>query len=70
MEYIRLSTIVVGLLALAFPLRPASGQSNFYDGKTVTVLIGAKTGSLEIAAQIVAHHLRSEERRVGKECRL
>src|ERR687895_1569413 len=36
---------------------PAWGQANFYEGKTVNVLIGAKSGSLEIAAQIVAHHL-------------
>jgi putative tricarboxylic transport membrane protein len=35
----------------------AWGQANFYEGKTVTVLIGAKSGSLEIAAQIVSHHL-------------
>jgi tripartite-type tricarboxylate transporter receptor subunit TctC len=33
------------------------GQANFYEGKTVTVLIGAKSGSLEIGAQIVSHHL-------------
>ena len=32
-------------------------QTNFYEGKTVTVLIGAKSGSLEIAGQIVSHHL-------------
>jgi tripartite-type tricarboxylate transporter receptor subunit TctC len=49
--------VLVGLMAIIVPLRPASGQSNFYDGKTVTLLIGAKSGSLEIAAQIVAHHL-------------
>jgi tripartite-type tricarboxylate transporter receptor subunit TctC len=49
--------ILAGLMALVLPLRSASGQSNFYDGKTVTLLIGAKSGSLEIAAQIVAHHL-------------
>jgi tripartite-type tricarboxylate transporter receptor subunit TctC len=36
---------------------PVWGQANFYEGKTVTVLIGAKSGSLEIAAQIVSHHL-------------
>jgi len=35
----------------------AWGQTNFYEGKTVTVLIGAKSGSLEIAAQIVSHHI-------------
>jgi tripartite-type tricarboxylate transporter receptor subunit TctC len=35
----------------------ALAQPNFYEGKTVTVLIGAKSGSLAIAAQIVTHHL-------------
>lgn len=35
----------------------AWGQANFYEGKTITVLIGAKSGSLEIGAQIVSHHL-------------
>jgi tripartite-type tricarboxylate transporter receptor subunit TctC len=35
----------------------AWGQASFYEGKTVNVLIGAKSGSLEIAAQIVSHHL-------------
>jgi len=35
----------------------AWGQANFYEGKTVTVLIGAKSGSLAIAAQIAAQHL-------------
>src|SRR4051812_41296457 len=32
-------------------------QDEFYKGKTVSVVIGAKTGSLAISAQIVAHHL-------------
>ena len=36
---------------------PVWGQANFFEGKTVTVLIGAKSGSLEIAAQIVSRHL-------------
>jgi len=35
----------------------AWGQANFYEGKTVTVLIGAKSGRLAIAAQIAAQHL-------------
>lgn len=42
---------------LLLPAGPVQGQGNFYEGKTVTVLIGAKSGSLEIAAQVVAHHL-------------
>ena len=49
---------VPGCLAwLLFLVAPVWGQANSYDGKTITVLIGAKSGSLEIASQIVAHHL-------------
>ena len=36
---------------------PVWAQANFYDSKAVNILIGAKSGSLEIAALIVAHHL-------------
>jgi tripartite-type tricarboxylate transporter receptor subunit TctC len=36
---------------------PAMAQSAFYEGKTLTVVIGASGGSLEIAARIVARHL-------------
>jgi tripartite-type tricarboxylate transporter receptor subunit TctC len=36
---------------------PVWGQANFYEGKTITIQIGAKSGSLAIAAQIVGHHL-------------
>jgi tripartite-type tricarboxylate transporter receptor subunit TctC len=50
-------SIVVGLFWLGLAVAPVWGQANFYEGKTVTILIGAKSGSLAIAAQIVAHHL-------------
>jgi tripartite-type tricarboxylate transporter receptor subunit TctC len=47
----------LGLLAaLVFPMQ-ASAQANFYEGKTVSVVIGASGGSLEIAARLVARHL-------------
>jgi tripartite-type tricarboxylate transporter receptor subunit TctC len=36
---------------------PVYAQSSFYEGKTVTVVIGASGGSLEIAARIAARHL-------------
>ena len=49
--------ILVGLSLVPLMLSSARAQANFYEGKTVTVLIGAKSGSLAIAAQIVAHHL-------------
>jgi tripartite-type tricarboxylate transporter receptor subunit TctC len=50
--------IVLAILAwIALPKGPVWGQANFYEGKTLTIMIGAKSGSLEIASQIVAHHL-------------
>ena len=36
---------------------PAIAQGSFYEGKTVTVVIGASGGSLEIGARIAARHL-------------
>jgi len=50
-------SVLVCLIWFALAVAPVWGQANFYEGKTVTVLIGAKSGSLAIAAQIVAHHL-------------
>jgi tripartite-type tricarboxylate transporter receptor subunit TctC len=47
--------IVAVFAALA--AAPAAAQSSFYTGKTVTVVIGASGGSLEIAARVVARHL-------------
>jgi tripartite-type tricarboxylate transporter receptor subunit TctC len=45
-------------IALCFSLTtPAWSQGSFYEGKTVTLVIGASGGSLEIAARIVARHL-------------
>jgi tripartite-type tricarboxylate transporter receptor subunit TctC len=38
-------------------LSPAHAQADFYKGKTISVVIGAKTGSLALAGQIVAQHL-------------
>jgi tripartite-type tricarboxylate transporter receptor subunit TctC len=48
---------LLGLTWLILAVAPVWSQANFYEGKTVTVLIGAKSGSLEIGAQMVAHHL-------------
>jgi tripartite-type tricarboxylate transporter receptor subunit TctC len=38
-------------------MSPAQAQSDFYKGKTISIVIGAKTGSLAVAAQIVGRHL-------------
>jgi tripartite-type tricarboxylate transporter receptor subunit TctC len=45
-------------LAILGVLAPgARAQASFYEGKTVSVVIGASGGSLEIAARLVARHL-------------
>ena len=49
-----------GFIALAAALAVpglAWSQANFYEGKTITVVIGASGGSLEIAARTVSRHL-------------
>lgn len=49
-------TAALALSALVVP-HCASAQSSFYQGKTVSVVIGATGGSLELAARIVTRHL-------------
>ena len=44
-------------LAVGFFTAPAWAQAQFFEGKTVTIVIGASGGSLEIASRIVARHL-------------
>jgi len=51
------ASILVGSLSLAFT-QTAHAQADFYKGKTVTLVVGARvTGSLSIGAQIVSRHL-------------
>ena len=51
------SSLAAACLLFAFVLSPARAQTDFYKGKTVSVVIGAKNGSLALSAQIVAQHL-------------
>src|SRR6202166_5352947 len=51
------SSVGAGCLLAPLALSPAHAQSDFYKGKTISVVIGAKTGSLALAGQIVAQHL-------------
>ena len=46
---------VIAATLLAAPA--ARAQDRFYEGKTITIVIGATGGSLEIASRIVARHL-------------
>jgi tripartite-type tricarboxylate transporter receptor subunit TctC len=50
-------SILVSLALTPLMGSSAGAQANFYEGKTITIQIGAKSGSLAIAAQIVGHHL-------------
>ena len=50
-------TIAACLATVSLILPPAWAQAPFYEGKTITIVIGASGGSLEIAARIVARHL-------------
>src|ERR1700722_17135365 len=52
-----ISSVVAGCLIAPLALSCAHAQADFYKGKTISVVIGAKTGSLALAAQIVAQHL-------------
>lgn len=57
MKLTRTLTVLALFAWWILPTGPAWGQANFYEGKTLNIMIGAKSGSLEIASQIVAHHL-------------
>src|SRR5437763_2550596 len=53
----RVFALAIGLFAALAPLS-ARAQADFYKGKTVTVVVGSRvTGTLALAAQIVARHL-------------
>ena len=48
---------LVGTAVVSLALTSSWAQTDFYRGKTVSIVIGAKTGSLAIAAQLVSHHI-------------
>jgi tripartite-type tricarboxylate transporter receptor subunit TctC len=50
-------TVVVALVAALAAPAAAWAQANFYEGKTLSVVIGASGGSLEITSRIVSRHL-------------
>lgn len=52
-----LSCTLSAALSTMLAAAPAAAQADFYKGKTVSVVIGAKGGSLTTAAQIVGNHL-------------
>lgn len=58
MKRSRMPAAMLIFLLTVVIVSPARAQTNFYAGKTVTLIIGAKgAGSLIAATQIVGHHL-------------
>src|ERR1700682_3506930 len=57
MRRIWTSSVVAGCLLAPLALSPAHAQSDYYKGKTISIVIGAKGGSLTLAGQIVAQLL-------------
>ena len=55
-RYLVCGTAIVGAI-VALALTSAQAQTDFYRSKTVSMVIGAKTGSLSVAAQIVSRHI-------------
>ena len=57
MRRISIGSVLAGCLLMPLALSSAHAQADFYKGKTISIVIGAKTGSLAITGQIVAQHL-------------
>jgi tripartite-type tricarboxylate transporter receptor subunit TctC len=53
----RIMGVALGCLLAASALSSVNAQSEFFKGKTVSVVIGAKGGSLSLSAQLVAQYL-------------
>src|SRR5687767_13274234 len=57
MRMMPLTGMLAGFLLAATLQAPAHAQADFYKGKTVTVVVGARAvGSLSLSAQILARH--------------
>src|SRR6266436_5605978 len=48
---------LISAAIVSLAVTSSRAQTDFYRGKTVSIVIGAKTGSLAIAAQLVSHHI-------------
>ncbi len=51
------AALAAAMLASTVGIMPVFAQADFFKGKTVSVVVGAKGGSLTTAAQIVGNHL-------------
>src|SRR2546423_9723856 len=48
---------LIGAAIVSLALTSSRAQTDFYRGKPGSIVIGAKAGSLAIAAQLVSHHI-------------
>jgi tripartite-type tricarboxylate transporter receptor subunit TctC len=54
----KISSVIVALLMVPLVQSPACAQADFFKGKTITIVVGARVvGSLSIAAQLVSRNL-------------
>ena len=57
MKRTRIIGILTAFAMVPFLLAPVWAQSPFYEGKTITILIGTASGGSIVAARIIANHL-------------
>jgi tripartite-type tricarboxylate transporter receptor subunit TctC len=58
MRMMPVTGMLAGFLLAATMQTPAQAQADFYKGKTVTIVVGARAvGSLSVSAQILARHM-------------
>jgi tripartite-type tricarboxylate transporter receptor subunit TctC len=53
----RIIGMLVGVLVIPFFLARAWAQTPFYDGKSITIVIGTASGGSMVAARIIAQHI-------------
>jgi tripartite-type tricarboxylate transporter receptor subunit TctC len=53
----RIIGILMGLAMTPFLLAYVRAQAPFYEGKTITIVIGTSSGGSIVAARIIANHL-------------
>jgi len=57
MRHVRTFVLLVSIAMIPFMALPAWAQSSFYEGKTITILIGTAGGGSIVTARVIARHL-------------
>lgn len=56
MKHKQSARVLLALAMMPFFLAPAWGQAPFYEGKTITIMIGTASGGSIVSARIIARH--------------